>query len=136
MDTVKNRCVIMPIDHTHLCKLISKTKTMELRRAAIRLGTQYILFYENETNLITASAFIERCFWETPKKIWELHKKRIGITEEELFKYAGANNCLFCIRTWIYAVLKNPITLDEVNLSSAPQSYVYRELEHSRISDS
>lgn len=126
---MKVKCVIMPIKPKYLEMILNGTKTIELRKRLIRCDTKYILFYESGTKLITCKSIWLWCDQCSLGKIRDNWSSNIGITQSELGKYAGSKEELACIRLYNPCRLDIPITLDDVGLTHAPQSYVYREID-------
>lgn len=122
--------VIMPIHKKWLDLIISRKKTIEVRKRNVREGVNSILFYECKTGLITAHANIWGAYW-----ISRAHHFIHGtlenscLTNQELWDYAGSDRevCCLCLDN-VYR-FESPISLSDVGLTRAPQSYVYRHVE-------
>lgn len=122
--------VIMPIHTKYLDLIVSGSKNIEMRKRAVWSSIEWVLFYENGTNLITAKAKIMSQGSYPLDVIFESQFfNDTGITKSELLAYAGRHKELECLFLIYAERLDTPLTLADVGLTHAPQSYVYRDME-------
>ncbi len=123
----------MPIHTKWLDLIINGEKIIELRRQDLREGIHTVLFYECKTGQITAAAEVLSLSMKSIHTLESQYSRHTCVTSSELSKYAAGNQWLLCIVLMDAIRLTTPITLAEVGLTRAPQSYVYRDIDCSRL---
>ena len=129
---MKHKCVIMPIHSKWLDLILINRKCIEVRKQGIRPDTEWILFYECGTGLITVKCKIDttmKVHMGTMMRQQDTMQMGARMSFDELDKYANGKMFLFCIFMLRAKRLETPLTLSDVGLTRAPQSYVYREIE-------
>ena len=107
-------------------RIFSGEKKFEFRTTVCKKIISKIIIYETSPgSKIVGEVSVSNILKDTPEKIWNLTCKNAGIEKSAFMKY-------FSNRDFAYAyVLSNPIKYDrqisltELNISSAPQSYLY-----------
>lgn len=106
--------------------IFSGEKKYEFRTAVCKKNISKIIIYETSpVSKIVGEVYVSNILKDTPEKIWNKTYKNAGIEKNKFMKY-------FKNHEFAYAyVLENPvkydrqISLQELNISSAPQSYLY-----------
>lgn len=122
--------VIMPIHTKWLDLIIDRKKTIEVRKRNVREGINSILFYECKTGLITAYAHIFGTYWiSRTHHFIDGTLENACLSNQEFWDYAGSDREVCCLALDNVYRIEPAITLADVGLTRAPQSYVYRHVE-------
>ena len=110
-------------------QIFQGTKKYELRKKVWNLGTKNIvLVYASEaTKKIIGEFYSTKVISDTPEKIWNKYKDKLGISEEEYFKYFEGRTVAYAIKIKNFIKYKVPISLKEIRDTRAPQAYMYLE---------
>lgn len=117
---------LFSIKPEYVMRIFSGEKRFEFRTTVCKKTISKIIIYETSpVSKIVGEVSVLNILKDTPEKIWNLTCKNAGIEKSAFMKY-------FNNRDFAYAyILSNPIkydrqiSLSELNISSAPQSYLY-----------
>ena len=121
--------VLLSIKPKYAKQIFQGTKKYELRKKVWNLGTKNIvLVYASEaTKKIIGEFYSTKVISDTPEKIWNKYKDKLGISEEEYFKYFEGRTVAYAIKIKNFIKYKVPISLKEIRDTRAPQAYMYLE---------
>ena len=107
-------------------QILSGKKKYEFRTRMCKKSISKIIIYETSpTSMIVGEVSILDVLKDTPEKIWLFCCKDAGIGKEAFMKYFNNHDIAYAY------VLNNPvkydrkISLSELNITMAPQSYLY-----------
>lgn len=117
---------LFSIKPKYVNRIFSGEKKYEFRTTVCKKNISKIIIYETSPiSKIVGEVYVSNILKDTPEKIWNKTYKNAGIEKNKFMKY-------FENHKFAYAyVLENPvkydrqISLQELNISSAPQSYLY-----------
>ena len=112
-------------------KLISKTKTIELRknRPNVNIGDFIIIYATVPIKSVIGFGKIKRIIDDTPQNIWLNYSNQLGIDNSRYFEYYKDTNRAIGIE--IHSICKLPFTINLADIRtfipkfSPPQSYKY-----------
>ena len=121
--------VLLSIKPKYAKQIFQGTKKYELRKKVWNLGTKNIVVvYASEaTKKIIGEFYSTKVISDTPEKIWNKYKDKLGISEEEYFKYFEGRTVAYAIKIKNFIKYKVPISLKEIRDTRAPQAYMYLE---------
>lgn len=121
--------VLLSIKPKYAKQIFQGTKKYELRKKVWNLGTKNIVVvYASEaTKKIIGEFYTTKVISDTPEKIWNKYKDKLGISEEEYFKYFEGRTVAYAIKIKNFIKYKVPISLKEIRDTRAPQAYMYLE---------
>lgn len=132
---VSMRAVLMSIKPKYAKKIISGSKTVELRRVAPKVNSPTIILIYESTPIkaITSYAILNSITIENPPKLWEMFSDEVQISKDEFdIYYMGAEKA-YALHISDAKTLSKPIKLEELRsqnfLAHPPQSYRYISLE-------
>ena len=117
---------LFSIKPEYVKRIFSGEKKFEFRTTVCKKTISRIIIYETSpVSKIVGEVSVTNILKDTPEKIWTLTYKNAGIEKNTFMRY-------FKNRDFAYAyVLNKPIkydreiSLNELNITSAPQSYLY-----------
>lgn len=129
MTTGTNPVVLLSVRTPHVDRLLSGTKTVELRRRPWRVldGTTALLYESRDRRAIVGSLVIESTVVASRTAIWTDYGPRSGITRQEFREYFAGATVAVAIIVGRARRLDEPLTLGELRRRSpgfhVPQSY-------------
>lgn len=127
--TANRDVVLMSIRSPHVERILDGTKTVELRRRALRLepGTT-VLVYAAATRRELVGAFdIGGIDAATPERLWRRHRTATGISKAEFSQYFDSAPIAYAVTATRVRELPEPIPLEELRRRwpyfTAPQTH-------------
>jgi len=122
--------IILSTKYKYAKAIIEEQKQYEFRGWIWKDEVKYIYLYSSEKiHKIIARFKVKQIINDKPSKIWIKCKQRSGITKKDFFSYVEMfnYNMIYAIEISELEILKpvNYISLDEINIMSAPQRFKY-----------
>lgn len=118
--------ILISINPKHVANIINGTKKFEYRKVAAKQDISSILIYETSpVKRVVAEAKIVDVLILSPNELWEETKEYSGITKKFFDEYFEGRNIAYAYKLGKVKVYKNPKSLLEYGIKSAPQSFVY-----------
>lgn len=103
-------------------------KQYEFRKTKPQKGVDHIIFYATfPQKQVVGEATIDKILEGSPKEIWEIAKTAAGITKDFYFSYYAEKSKAIAYRLKNVVKYDEPLTLKDLGVLSAPQSYQYLE---------
>lgn len=121
--------VLLSVRSPHVDRLLTGTKTVELRRRPWRVadGTTVLLYRSKERQAIVGSLVVESTVVGSPSRIWSSHGAKSGLTRREYRNYFTGSSTAVAIEVRSVRELQEPLSLAELRRRSpsfhVPQSY-------------
>ncbi len=120
------KTIVISIHPTHLTKILKREKIFEYRRLAAKSDIDSILIYETApVSKVVALAHVKEVISLPLAELWESTKSGGGIDEDFFYSYFRGKEIGYAYRIDEIMPLEKPLSLSQVGLSSAPQSYAY-----------
>lgn len=118
--------ILISINPEHVANIINGTKKYEYRKVAAKQDISSILIYETSpVKRVVAEAKIVDVLILSPNELWEETKEYSGITKKFFDEYFEGRDIAYAYKLGKVKVYKNPKSLLEYGIKSAPQSFVY-----------
>lgn len=118
--------IIISINPQYVDKIISGEKKFEYRKRVAKKDIESIIVYcTYPRKLILAEVKIDGIIAASPEKLWESTKEKSGVTKEFFFEYFKDKKMAYAYKLGEILFYQKPLTLSEVGLTVAPQSYAY-----------
>jgi predicted transcriptional regulator len=85
----KRENILISVERKYVARMLSGSKTIELRRRALRvsIGTIVWIYSTAPYALVDTVARVETIVSGPPRSLWETYKERTGVTREEFDNY-------------------------------------------------
>lgn len=117
---------IFSIKPEYVERIFSGEKKYEFRTSVCKKDISKIIIYETfPVSKVVGEVSVLKILKDTPENIWTLTNRNAGIVNKAFMKYFGNHEFAYAY------VLENPIKYDrqislkELNILAAPQSYLY-----------
>lgn len=118
--------ILLSINPEHVDHILDGSKEYEFRKIKCKQDVDGIIIYATApVKQVVAEADIDMVLEDTPAKIWKQTKKKSGISAEFFFKYYEGRTKAIAYKLTNLNIFKQPKTLEDYGISSAPQSFVY-----------
>ena len=124
------RAVLLSVAPEFAEKIADGTKTVELRKRfpSVPSGTWMYLYVTLPIGAVIGRVKISEIDTANPKKIWDEHKNKVGISKTRFSEYFGGRQEGHAVHLSDYEAI-TPITLRELRMKMTdfvvPQSYRY-----------
>lgn len=117
----------MSIKPKYAAQIYDGTKLYEIRkRVPLRLSFgDTIFFYESGTGVITGKAIVDNIISGTPDFLYSKFQNKLGIGYDAYQKYVGDAEIVYYIQLVNATRFSTPLTLQDLGLQRAPQSFCY-----------
>ena len=120
------RRILISINPEHVDSIISGIKKYEYRRKAAKKDVSSIIIYETTPiKRVVAEAEILEVLELPVKELWELTKDASGISEDFYLSYFNGRQVAYAYKLGKVTKYREPKSLTEFGIKSAPQSFVY-----------
>lgn len=121
MDTI-----VMAIKPSFVRYIFSGEKHYEYRTTVCKKQIDKIIIYETSpTSKIVGEVSVLKILKDTPANLWNQTKNYAGIDYESYFSYFKDREIAYAYVLEDPVKYKNPKSLSEYNITSAPQSFIY-----------
>ena len=123
--------VLISIKEEYSERILEGTKTIELRKSKpnVNPGDYAIIYCTSPTKAIVGLANIKQIIIHTPKRMWRLYSRQLGINKADYFEYYGESEKAVGIVLSNVTSLSNRICLDiirkHIPTFTPPQTYKY-----------
>lgn len=106
--------------------ILQGEKLVELRRVAFKRIITHVVMYETGTTGAIVGVFkVKRVVEESPTIVWETYNGTSGLTKSEFDAYFKGKAKAVAIEVGKATRFKNPISLQDIQISRPPQSFLY-----------
>lgn len=120
------KTIVISIHPIHLTKILKREKVFEYRRVVAKSDIDSILIYETApVSKVVALAHVKEVISLPLAELWEGTKSGGGVDEAFFYSYFSGKEIGHAYRIDEIMPLEKPLSLSEVGLASAPQSYAY-----------
>lgn len=120
--------ILLPIRKKYCDKIFSGQKCFEFRKSVPSKNIGKIIVYESRgCGMAIGEMLIKDVISGSVEDIWQLTKNKAGIEYSEFIKYFKSNNVAYAYSILSYTKYGKPKSLDQYNLSRAPQNFVWIE---------
>lgn len=119
----------MSIRSPHIERILDGTKTVELRRRALRLepGTIVLLYAAAARRELVGAFDVGDVDSASPERVWRRHRTSTGLTKAEFSRYFDEAPIAYAVTATCVRALAEPIPLDELRRRwpafTAPQTH-------------
>ena len=107
-------------------RIFSGEKKYEYRTTVCKKNISKIIIYETSpVSKIVGEVSVLNILKDSPEKIWNLTFKNAGIEKPKFMKYFKNHEFAYAYALSNPIKYGRPIPLSDMNISSAPQSYLY-----------
>lgn len=118
--------MLLSINPEYVQKIIDGTKRYEYRKCRCREDVDRILIYSTApVKQIVAEAEIDEIIEDNIQNVWNQTKKYGGVSYTFFCQYYQGKEKAIAYHLKNIEVLKHPLSLEEVGVSYAPQSFRY-----------
>ena len=118
--------VLMSIKPQYVQRIMTGKKKYEFRKKACKKNVDKIYIYSTvPVKKVVGEAEVELVLIETPEIIWEKTKDDAGIDKDFFDRYYKDREEAVAYKLINVKKYKNPRSLKELGIKSAPQSYQY-----------
>lgn len=122
--------IIISINPEYVDKIMTGEKKFEYRKRVAKKDIESIIVYcTSPKKMILAEVKIDGIISASPEELWEMTKEKSGVTKEFFFEYFKDKKTAYAYRLGEILSYRKPLTLSEVGLTAAPQSYAYLKIE-------
>lgn len=119
--------ILMSIKPKYAAQIYDGTKVYEIRK---RIPTHLslwdnIFFYESGTGMVTGSAKVAYIISGTPAFLYSQYHNKLGIGYDDYEKYVGKATDVYYIALVDATKFITPLTLHDLDIRRAPQSFCY-----------
>lgn len=118
--------ILLSINPKHVENIFNGKKEYEYRKIQCTKNVDGIVIYSTSpVKQVVGEAKVEMILKDKPEKIWEMTKKKSGISKKFFKQYY--NDSLFAVAYKLYDIVKydTPKSLYDYGISTAPQSFRY-----------
>lgn len=120
------KTIVISIHPVHLLKILKREKIFEYRRLAAKSDIDSILIYETApVSKIVALAYVKEVISLPLAQLWENTKDGGGIDEAFFYSYFHGKKIGYAYKIDKVLPLERPLSLSQIGLEAAPQSYAY-----------
>jgi len=124
------RAILLSIKPEYVEKILDGTKTYEYRKRLAKLESSTILIYSTSPIMkIVAKAEIVNTICAAPSTLWEKTKENGGISRKKYREYFHGCKTAYAYELGKIITFELPKNLSVYNISLAPQSFAYVELD-------
>ena len=120
--------ILLPIQKKYCEKIFSGQKFYEFRKSVPSKNIEKIIVYESRgCGMAIGELLIKGIISGSIEEIWQLTKNKAGIEYSEFIKYFKSCEVAFVYSILSYVKYNKPKSIDQYNLSRAPQNFVWIE---------
>lgn len=118
--------ILLSINPEHVENILNGKKKYEFRKTLCKRKVDKIIIYSTyPIKKVVGEADVEKIIIDSPQNIWDKTKKYAGINKEFFNKYYSNKNQAIAYKLTNVIEYKKPITLKQIGVKQAPQSYIY-----------
>lgn len=124
------KAILLSIKPEYVEKILDGTKKYEYRKRLAKAESSTILIYSTSPVMkVVAKAEIIGTICAAPSTLWEKTKGNAGISRKKYREYFHGCKRAYAYELGQVQVFDVPKNLSDFNISLAPQSYAYVDLE-------
>ena len=121
--------LLLSINPQYVEQIISGKKYYEFRKFRCREDVNRILIYETSpAQRIIGEAGITEVIHDSVSNVWQKTKDGAGVSYDLYMQYYTGKSEAIAYKLDNLIIYKAPMTLTDIGVSSAPQSYIYVEM--------
>lgn len=127
--------VLLAIKPEFADKIFSGVKRYEYRKVIFTKNVDKVLVYASSpVSKVVGEFTIDSIAKDKPDKAWQETKDYAGITKSYFKDYFKGKDIAYAIKIKDYCKYSKPLTLKEIGVEYAPQSFVYlrKNLKHEK----
>lgn len=118
--------ILLSIKPEYVESIFNGTKTFEYRKSKCRKSIDKIVIYSTSpVMMVVGEADVKNIIINSPKEVWETTKNQSGISKNFFDSYYSGKNMAVAFQLCNVHKYKKPITLKQLGVKNAPQSYIY-----------
>lgn len=124
------KAILLSIKPEYSERILAGTKKYEYRKRLARVDSPILLIYSTSP-IMKVVAKVEICgtVSAAPSALWEKTKQNAGITRKKYREYFRGCKLAYAYKLGNVEVFDPPRNLLEYNITSAPQSFAYVDIE-------
>lgn len=124
------KAILLSIKPEYVERILSGQKKFEYRKRLAKTESSIILIYSTSPVMkIVAKAEVVSTICEAPSTLWEKTKTQAGISRNKYREYFHGCKTAYAYQLGQILIFDTPKSLSDYNISLAPQSFAYVELE-------
>lgn len=118
--------ILLSINPEHVENILNGSKKVEYRKAKCRIDVDKILIYSTSpVKKVVGEVALLEVIEDLPDNVWSLTSQDAGITRSFFDKYYENKSKAFAYKLGKVTKYKKPLSLSELGINSAPQSFIY-----------
>lgn len=118
--------MLLSIKPEHVENILSEKKRFEFRKVRCKAGVDKIIIYSTAPVMrVVAEATLDEIIEDDISTVWKITNKYAGIPYEYYINYYKGKSKAIAYHLRNVVEYEHPLTLSEIGLSYAPQSFVY-----------
>ena len=127
---MKKEKIIISIQPQYVDKIMTGEKKFEYRKKVAKKDIESIIVYcTSPKKMVLAEVKIDGIIEDSPENLWEMTKEKSGVSKDFFFKYFKDKKIAYAYRLGEILSYNKPLTLSDVGLTAAPQSYAYLKID-------
>ncbi|MDD2624855.1 MAG: ASCH domain-containing protein [Candidatus Riflebacteria bacterium] len=125
------KAILLSIKPEYVEKILDGTKKFEYRKRLAKAKSSTILIYSTSPVMkVVGKAEITGTVSDNPSALWEKTKDNAGITKRKYGEYFQGCKSAYAYKLGQIEVFDVPKSLSDFNISLAPQSFTYVDLDY------
>lgn len=125
--------ILLSIKPHHVNKIVSGEKKYEFRKTMFRQKPidTIVVYSSGKVGKLVGEIRFKRILIDTPLNIWNVTKKKAGLSEEDFFDYFKNKNIAYAIKIESFKPYNHAISINERYPGvTPPQSFIYVEKDN------
>lgn len=120
--------ILLSIKPEYVSRILEGSKRFEFRRSVAKRKVDRILIYSTApVKKVVALVEMTGVLQDSPRRLWQQTHASAGISRAEFMDYFAGRTVAYAYQLGTLRRFKEPRTLAEYGIVSAPQSFVYIE---------
>jgi predicted transcriptional regulator len=118
--------ILLSINPEHVANILNGSKKVEYRKVTCRCDVDKILIYSTSPVMkVVGEAAVLEIIEDSPDNVWRLTSQDAGITRSFFDKYYEDKSKAVAFKLGKVTKYNKPLSLSDLGVNSAPQSFVY-----------
>jgi predicted transcriptional regulator len=118
--------ILLSINPEHVENILNGSKKVEYRKVKCRSDVDKILIYSTSpVKKVVGEVALLEVIEDLPNNVWRLTSQDAGITRSFFDKYYENKSKAFAFKLGKVTKYKEPFSLKDIGINSAPQSFIY-----------
>lgn len=118
--------ILLSINPEHVENILNGSKKVEYRKVKCRSDVDKILIYSTSpVKKVVGEVALLEVIEDLPDNVWRLTSQDAGITRGFFDKYYENKAKAFAFKLGEVTKYKEPFSLSDIGINSAPQSFIY-----------